>query len=97
MRKTFLDMETLIVAKNTDYANSNDAFANFRICEEDGVDIIQGLKIRMDDKRQRLSSWLQRGELMVANEGIEDVFKDLIGYSTIALGILEERKKNEET
>jgi hypothetical protein len=94
MQKTFKEMEELIIAKNSDYAEGNEAFKNFRSCEEDGIDILQGLKIRMDDKRQRFSAWLKRGDLKVANEGIEDVFKDTIGYAMVALGILEERKKN---
>lgn len=89
----FEEMKTLTKAKNQDYtAGSGDPFANFRESEGFGVDTLRGLCIRMGDKFQRIKAYMVNGELAVANEGLEDAFKDLIGYSCLALGLLEEQK-----
>lgn len=87
----FEEMKTLTKAKNQDYtAGSGDPFANFRESEGFGVDTLRGLCIRMGDKFQRIKAYMVNGELAVANEGLEDAFKDLIGYSCLALGLIEE-------
>ena len=90
----FQDMETLIREKNADYSPGDDPFANFRISEEIGIDPLKGLFLRIQDKLQRFKAWAATGELRVAGEGLEDVFKDLIGYSCLALGMLEEREND---
>jgi hypothetical protein len=41
---------------------------------------------------KRVQTYCKRGELQASNEGIEDAFEDLIGYSTIALAMLAGRK-----
>jgi len=95
--KVFADMMKLTRAKNDDYtAGSDDAFANFRLSEDVGVPALQGLVVRMADKWQRVRSYFNNGELKVEGEGIEDAFRDLIGYSTLALGMIEELKVNGE-
>lgn len=87
----FKHIHTLTAQKNNDYtAGSDDPFANFRLSAEVGVDPLQGLVVRMADKWQRVKSY-HTGELLVPNEGLEDAFMDLIGYSSIALGMLCER------
>lgn len=92
----FEEMKTLTKAKNQDYtAGSGDPFANFREAEGFGVDTLRGLCIRMGDKFQRIKAYMVNGELAVANEGLEDAFKDLIGYSCLALGLIEEDKREE--
>lgn len=93
IEKTFAEMTTLIKAKNSDYtAGSDDPFANFRQSVDYGVDPLSGVMVRVGDKLQRIKSFTKAGKLEVANEGVEDAFKDLIGYSLIALGMLSERK-----
>ena len=74
---------------------SHDPFANFRGSEAFGVHRLAGLAIRMDDKFQRVKAYLNNGELKVENEGIEDAFKDMIGYAALALGMIEEQKRQE--
>ena len=91
--KVFEDLKALTAQKNADYtAGSGDPFANFRGCEDFGVHRLAGLAIRMDDKFQRVKAYLNNGELKVENEGIEDAFKDIIGYAALALGLIEETK-----
>lgn len=93
IEKTFSEMTTLIKAKNSDYtAGSNDPFANFRQSVDYGVDPLSGVMVRVGDKLQRIKSFTKNGKLEVVNEGVEDAFRDLIGYSLIALGMLSERK-----
>lgn len=89
-------VKAIMKAKNQDYtAGSGDPFANFRGAESFGMDPLAGLCLRMDDKFQRVKAYFQNGELAVENEGLEDAFKDIIGYSVIALGMLSELEGDE--
>jgi len=96
VKDLFQGMQELIQQKNSDYANGTDPFANFRISEQVGVDALRGLFIRMEDKNQRIRAWFNRGDLKVKGEGIDDAFKDLIGYSCLALGLLHEARTNKQ-
>lgn len=92
MVRTVLDeIIKLVESKNSDYSHGDDPFANFRISEQVGVDPLVGLWIRMEDKFQRVRAYLNRGDLKVAGEGIDDAFRDIIGYSLLAIGMLHER------
>ena len=90
---TLDEIQELIRQKNNDYTGGetdSDPFANFRQSADFGVDPLVGLAIRMGDKFQRVKTFARDGKLAVGGEGIEDAFRDLIGYSLIALGMLEE-------
>ena len=90
---TLDEIQELIRQKNNDYTGGSqnaDPFANFRQAEDFGVEPLTGLAIRMGDKFQRIKAFALDGKLAVGGEGIEDAFRDLIGYSLIALGMLEE-------
>lgn len=90
--EVFDHIKEITRAKNADYTGgSDDPFANFRESEEFGVPTLTGLCVRMGDKFQRVKSYLANGKLEVANEGLEDAFYDLIGYSALALGLLKEQ------
>jgi hypothetical protein len=93
LEQTFNDMQTLIKKKNTDYTAGGGPFANFEESLGYGVDPLVGLSVRIGDKIQRLKSFCKSGKLEVENEGAEDIFKDLIGYSCIALGMLKEKNR----
>ena len=90
------EMELLVEKKNKDYAQPEDALANFRMSENFGVDPLTGLSIRLGDKFRRLMSFCKNGNLAVKSEPVEDVFKDFIGYSYIALAMLHSQKKGKE-
>lgn len=84
----------LMEKKNNDYTAGGSPFANFEQSANYGVDPIVGLSIRMGDKMKRIETFCKNGKLSVDNEGVEDAYKDLIGYSLIALAMLEEERNN---
>ena len=89
-------MLKLLNKKNNDYtAGSQTAFANFEGSKEYGIDPLIGLCLRMHDKTKRIQTFCQKGFLDVDNESVEDAFKDLIGYSVIALGMIHDSNKVE--
>lgn len=90
----FEEIKRVARAKNEDYAASAAPFANFEGSVEFGVEPLRGLVLRMSDKFQRLKSYCQRGELSCSATGdaLEDVFRDLIGYSSLALGMLAQER-----
>lgn len=75
------------VAKNSDYAESNDAFANFRQIENltnGRISAEEGILVRMTDKLKRIASLLDKGrEAKVTSEQIGDTLLDLAVYSII--------------
>lgn len=79
--------------KNDDYtggATTGNPFANFDESEEFGIDPLIGLSVRMGDKMQRLKAFCKEGlSLQSDGDTVADIFKDFIGYSVIALGMLE--------
>lgn len=88
----------LIKKKNNDYTaggQEDDPFRNFREAEDFGIDPIAGLCNRMNDKFNRIKAYVKTGKLAVDGDGdgFEDAFNDMIGYSLLALGMLEEKKR----
>lgn len=79
--------------KNADYTGTGNFFANFERSESIGIPRLTSLYLRMLDKGARVESFLSKGKLEVENEGLEDAFKDLIGYSLIALLMIEDDKR----
>lgn len=75
-------------AKNTDYANASDAFANFRACEMYGVSAPQGIIVRMSDKMTRAANLLTR-RAEVKDESVKDTLSDLAVYALILRILLE--------
>ncbi len=87
----------LTAKKNADYTGGNSCvnpFANFDQSVEFGVAPLTGICIRMQDKFQRAKALCADGTLAVESIGDQekDIFRDLIGYSLIALGMLERGK-----
>ena len=84
--------------KNTDYTGGktcHNPFANFDASTEFGVHPLTGICIRMQDKFQRAKAFCSDGSLEVNTKGDQskDIFRDLIGYSLIAIGMLEREEK----
>ena len=92
--KEMKDLLDTLRRKNSDYcAGEDDAFANFKVSEKLGLaDAEIGLLIRMVDKIQRVRSFLSKGKLEVQTESVQDAIRDIMGYSLLLLGMLEERK-----
>ncbi len=96
-KQTVDDILSLTAKKNADYtgvvAESN-PFENFDLSTDFGVDPIVGVCVRMQDKFQRAKAFCRQGNLALTTKGdaVEDIFKDLIGYSLIIIGMLEREK-----
>ena len=91
------DILALTANKNSDYTGGekcDNPFANFDGSTEFGVEPLVGVSIRMADKFQRLKAFCRDGKLSVCEHGdtARDIFRDLIGYSLIAIGMLERDK-----
>lgn len=71
-------------AKNSDYAQDGDPFANFRSTEAIGVPATKGILVRQMDKLCRVANLLKR-EAQVKDESIEDTLRDMANYSIILL------------
>ena len=89
---------SLTANKNSDYTGGetcDNPFANFDASTEFGVDPLTGICIRMQDKFQRAKAFCSDGQLKVITNGDQskDIFRDLIGYSLIAIGMLERAEK----
>ncbi len=93
---TFEELKELTKKKNNDYTGGREhsnPFANFDEAEGFGIDPIVGLSLRIGDKMQRLRAFCNAGlSLETKGDTVADIFKDLIGYSTLALGMLERKK-----
>lgn len=80
--------------KNSDYTGGetcDNPFENFDGSTAFGVDPLTGVCIRMQDKFQRAKALCSDGHLSLKTGGdqAKDIFRDLIGYSLIAIGMLE--------
>ena len=89
---------TMTANKNSDYTGGKtcqNPFANFDASIEFGVHPLTGICIRMQDKFQRAKAFCSDGSLQVDTKGDQskDIFRDLIGYSLIAIGMLERAEK----
>ena len=84
----------LTAGKNRDYTGGDtcdNPFANFDASTDFGVQPLTGICIRMQDKFQRAKAFCADGSLSINSDGdkAKDIFRDLIGYSLIAIGMLE--------
>lgn len=76
--------------KQRDYGSSTDPFANVRASKEWGCRPWVAALIRGSDKLRRLQRFAETGTL--ANESVEDSFRDLAVLAVIALVLWEEEK-----
>lgn len=84
---------TLMLAKNHDYSFGDDPFHNFRGAEKLGLHPVQGVLLRMQDKLQRIGTFVAtEGKLMVTGEAVEDSVLDIINYAIIIAALVEEER-----
>ena len=88
------EMIVVTKAKNADYTGgADDPFANFsnvKACG--GATPEQGFLVRMNDKAMRISSFVEKGELMVKDESVQDTLHDLANYCALLSGYIESQK-----
>ncbi len=84
-------------AKNHDYTDGSvDPFANFRASAALGVPPEIGILMRCMDKFQRITTWINKGELQVKGEGVEDAISDVINYMILLKGMVVERQEHQK-
>lgn len=93
-KEQVLRMNEIVKRKNHDYTGDNgDAFANFKVVEQMGIcSTEQGFLTRMMDKMMRVSTFVQKGTLQVADEAVEDTLLDLANYSLLMVGYIRDKK-----
>ena len=77
-------------AKNTDYTAGGGVFANFDLSEQLGIPRELGLLLRVQDKLQRLRSFIDSGTLAVKDESATDAVLDIINYMILLAGMIKE-------
>lgn len=83
--------------KNSDYANDNDPFQNFLVCESLGIPAEVGFIVRMTDKLSRISNLIRPGrERRVADESILDTLSDLANYAMMMRMHLENKAEKQQ-
>lgn len=88
-------MVEITAAKNHDYCGvGDDPFANFRRVEVLGItDTLRGFLVRMTDKFSRITSFVQKGILLVKDESVEDTLLDLSNYCILMAGFIKSEKE----
>ena len=80
----------LMERKNADYGATTDPFANFRMAALLHMRPELGVLLRLQDKMARLVSFIEKGNLAVKEESWKDAIIDIINYSVILCGLLQE-------
>jgi hypothetical protein len=90
--ETLRRMKEIHEAKSHDYSGDEDAFRNFRLCEELGLCPVElGILVRMTDKLSRVTN-LMNTEARVNDEKVTDTLIDLANYSIILKCYLESKE-----
>lgn len=87
-------MVEITTKKNADYTNgSADPFFNFTRVEAVGIaDTETGFLTRMFDKFARITTFVRKGSLEVADETVEDTLLDLANYCVLMAGYLKAKR-----
>ena len=79
------ELKMLHDAKNHDYATAENPYKNLEGVSRIGIEPWRGIVIRLMDKFERVQQYCVNGELKIKSEGLEDTFKDIAVYSTLAM------------
>ena len=90
------ELKMLHDAKNHDYATAENPYKNLEGVERIGIEAWRGIVIRLMDKFERVEQYCTNGELAIKSEGMEDTFKDIAVYSTLAM-ILFRKQQDDAT
>ena len=88
------ELKMLHDAKNHDYATAENPYKNIKGVERIGIKAWRCIVIRLMNKFERVEQYCTNGELAIKSEGMEDTFKDIAVYSTLAMILF--RKKQEK-
>lgn len=84
----------MLKEKNRSYAKERDPWSNLRLCEEMGIPAWTGVIVRLGDKQCRLMQFVAKREKIMADEGVIDAFRDMIGYALIGIILYRESLKD---
>ena len=90
------ELKMLHDAKNSDYSTLENPYKNLQATERIGVEAWRGIVIRLMDKFSRLEEYCVKGELAIKSEGIEDTFKDIAVYSTLAMILFRKDQEKQQ-
>lgn len=91
--ETIDKMKVIHKAKNHDYAEKEDPYKNFRMCENMGLCSVEtGIMVRMSDKMSRIANLLEK-ENAVKDESIADTLMDLSIYAIILKCYIEQNRR----
>ena len=90
------ELKMLHDAKNHDYATAGNPYKNLEGVSRIGIEPWRGIVIRLMDKFERVEQYCSNGELAIKSEGMEDTFKDIAVYSTLAM-ILFRKQQDDAT
>jgi hypothetical protein len=91
------ELKMLHDAKNQDYATAENPYKNLEGVSRIGIEPWRGIVIRLMDKFERVEQYCTNGELAIKSEGMEDTFKDIAVYSTLAMILFrKEQEKDQE-
>lgn len=77
--------------KNHDYrGGTGDPYANFRGSTSLDIHPVVGILLRIQDKMMRIRTFVEKGELKVKGESIDDALMDMINYTVLIKGLIEE-------
>lgn len=77
--------------KNHDYrGGSGDPYANFRGSVNLQIHPIIGILLRIQDKMMRIQTFVEKGQLIVKGESVEDSLIDMMNYTALIKGLIEE-------
>jgi len=79
--------------KNADYSDEEDALANFEASEVVGVVAERSVLVRCIDKFKRIESFIDRGDLKVEDEPVEDALHDVINYMVLLKALVQESEE----
>jgi hypothetical protein len=91
------DMLRTYEAKDQDYASNGKPMGNLRGSEFLGIPAWKAVLLRMSDKKQRISSFINRGKFEVDDEKITDTLIDLANYALLGLILFLEVYDNYHT
>jgi len=80
-----------MLAKSHDYSSGGDHFRNFRGASKLGIDPVKGVLLRIQDKLERINTFVDEGTLSVKEESCLDSVLDIVNYIIIAQMLINER------
>lgn len=90
MAEIYADNVGISRRKNSDYANADNPFQNFKVAEVFGIPVETAIIVRMSDKMSRISNLVNR-PAQVKDESVYDSLRDLANYAVILCMYLENK------